>query len=211
MDKSERAKGADNKKLWENEECDIIVLDNRDSFVYNIAHRLFEVGIKARVIRSDQISMDELKLLRPRGLILSPGPGHPDDAGCTVDAVRFFSGKIPILGICLGHQAIARAFGGKVVRSEKPRHGKLSPITYTDDPLFENLKGLAVGRYHSLIVSRPLNELLVEIATSEDDGFVMALRVREHQTWGVQFHPESILTDEGTKIFGNFAKLVISN
>ena len=123
-------------ELWADEDCDVIVLDNRDSFVYNIAHRLFEVGVKVRVIRSDDISLEELAALKPRGLILSPGPGHPDEAGCSIEAVRFFNAKIPILGICLGHQAIACAFGGKVVRSEKPRHGKLSPIQYSKDPLF---------------------------------------------------------------------------
>jgi len=190
--------------FWEDEECKIIILDNRDSFVYNIAHRCFEAGFKTRVIRSDKIRLAELVELKPEALIISPGPGHPKDAGCSVDAVDFFSGKIPILGICLGHQAIAHAFGVAVVRGNLPRHGKTSQIEKTHDRLFEGVEELEVGRYHSLIVSRPLTGALEEIATSKDDGFVMGIRVRDVPTWGVQFHPESVLTKEGVLIFRNF-------
>lgn len=194
--------------FWSDENCDVIILDNRDSFVYNIAHRLFEVGVQARVIRSDEISVEALAELNPRGLILSPGPGHPNDAGCSIEAVRFFNGKIPILGICLGHQAIACAFGSEVVRSERPRHGKLSGVSYSADPLFDNMTDAKVGRYHSLIVSRPLSAPLIEIARSTDDDFIMGLRVENKQTWGVQFHPESILTQDGITLFRNFSNLL---
>ena len=184
---------------------EIILLDNRDSFVFNLAHRFAELGSEVVVHRSDELTLDELAQWEPRVLVVSPGPGHPDSAGISVAAVRRFSGKIPILGICLGHQAIVCAFGGRVGPNKAPMHGKPSMVEHQGQGIFSELEcPLKAGRYHSLVAKEPLpSELEV---TARADGFAMGVQHREHPTFGVQFHPESVLTPGGYGLLGNFLK-----
>lgn len=193
--------------VWQFKDPDVVILDNRDSFVFNLAHRLYEVGMKSIVLRSDKTTIEDLIRYQPKALVISPGPGHPRDAGCSVEAICYFDGKIPILGVCLGHQAIAHAFGIEVIRSEKPRHGKVSTLTISDDPLFKNITNFEVGRYHSLIVEKNISPKFLEIATSDDDNFVMAIRKKKTLTWGLQFHPESVLTQDGIEMLRNFSDI----
>jgi anthranilate synthase/aminodeoxychorismate synthase-like glutamine amidotransferase len=184
---------------------EIVLLDNRDSFVFNLAHRFAELGTQVVVHRSDELTLDELISWQPRALVVSPGPGHPDQAGISVAAIRHFSGKMPILGICLGHQAIVTAFGGKVGPNDKPMHGKPSLIDHDQTGLFEGLESpFEAGRYHSLVAMEPVPEVLE--VTARADRFVMGVTHREHATFGVQFHPESVLTPGGYEILGNFLK-----
>lgn len=187
---------------------EVVLLDNRDSFVFNLAHRLVEVGVERLVVvRSDAITLDTLRAWSPRALVLSPGPGHPDDAGCCVEAVRALSGQLPILGVCLGHQAIGAAFGAEVVANHAPRHGVATDITHDGTGPFTDLPSpLPCGRYHSLIVREPLPDALR--VTARGDGWVMGLSHREHPTWGVQFHPESILSPRGRDMLARFASLL---
>lgn len=183
---------------------EVVLLDNRDSFVFNLAHRFAEVGVEVVVERSDQIDLDELISWSPKALVLSPGPGHPDSAGISVEAVQYFTGKIPILGICLGHQVVARAWGAKVRKNQKPVHGKSSPIKHSGEGLFTGIDSpFEAGRYHSLVVERPLPAPLNTTATS--DGFVMGIAHAEHPVYGLQFHPESVLTPVGRRLLENFA------
>ena len=187
---------------------EFVILDNRDSFVFNLAHRLWEVGVrKIVVVRSDEIDVQTLDSWRPAALVVSPGPGHPDDAGCSIEAIRHFSGRIPILGVCLGHQAIAVAFGGLVGRSEAPTHGRASLCEHRGTGLLAGLESpVPVGRYHSLVAREPVPaELEVDGYT---DGFVMAFHHAQEPTFGVQFHPESVLTPDGTTILANFVRVV---
>ncbi len=185
-------------------EC--ILLDNRDSFTFNLAHRLYEAGLPCVVARSDELDIEELKSWEPSGIIVSPGPGHPQDAGVSMDAVREFSGSIPILGVCLGHQAIAEVFGAKVIANGRPRHGKSTFIDHNGAGLFDGLpQPLEVGRYHSLSIEGGMPDELVETASA--DGITMAIKHRDHKTYGVQFHPESVLTPQGLELLENFARL----
>lgn len=190
--------------LWRHERGgEVVILDNRDSFVFNLAHRLWEVGAPSVVVRSDAISLDELRSWRPAALVLSPGPGHPDDAGICVAAVREFSGELPILGVCLGHQAIAVAFGGVVERDEAPCHGRASRVSHDGSDLFAGVAAaFEAGRYHSLAVREPVPDVLR--VTARADGLVMAVEHAEHPTFGVQFHPESVLSPDGFAILRNF-------
>jgi anthranilate synthase/aminodeoxychorismate synthase-like glutamine amidotransferase len=184
----------------------VLLLDNRDSFTFNLAHRLYEVGVTVGVVRSDAITLDALRALQPRALVISPGPGHPRDAGISVAAIQHFSGAIPILGVCLGHQAIGLAFGGIVEPNHAPLHGRASLIDHTGADLFEGVVSpMEAARYHSLVVREPLPDIL--IAQAWCDGFVMALRHRHHPTFGLQFHPESILTPDGLALLARFAAL----
>jgi para-aminobenzoate synthetase component II len=186
---------------------EIVILDNRDSFVFNLAHRFEELGKSSVVVRSDAIDLETLQDWDPAALVISPGPGHPAQAGISVAAIEVFSGKIPILGVCLGHQAIGQAFGGRVVPSGRPRHGMASSILHDGTGIFDGLPSpFDAARYHSLIVESPLPQCLV--ATAWTDGFVMALAHRSHPTFGVQFHPESILTTAGYGLLANFLALV---
>jgi len=188
----------------------ILVIDNYDSFTYNLVQYLGELGVEPVVRRNDAISVDEVGALRPRAIVLSPGPCTPADAGITVPVVRRWGAEIPILGVCLGHQAIGEAYGGRVVRAARVMHGKTSRIHHEGAGLFEGLPDpLEVMRYHSLIVERAsLPADLRILATSRDDpSEIQALRHATHPVWGVQFHPESVLTQHGMELLRNFLRL----
>lgn len=189
---------------------DVLILDNRDSFTFNLAHRLFEVGATCGVVRSDQVTISGIASLAPKALVISPGPGHPQDAGVSVEAVQRFGGILPILGVCLGHQAIGVAYGGLVSENGHPFHGKATPMELDDHPLFDGLPALcAFARYHSLSIERPLPAELHEIGRG--DGMVMAVAHQSHATFGVQFHPESVLSEYGTRMLRNFLGIVRQN
>jgi anthranilate synthase component 2 len=193
----------------------ILVIDNYDSFVYNIAQLLGEMDTEPTVIRNDKITLKEIKKMKPDGIVISPGPGHPADRkyfGVCTDVIRELGPKIPILGVCLGHQGIVHAFGGKVVNAKKVRHGKTSVIQYTEDKdrLFESVSNpFRATRYHSLVADKgTIPDCLQVTAQATDDGEIMGVRHRQYPIEGVQFHPESILTGEGRKILANFLSLV---
>jgi anthranilate synthase component II len=182
----------------------ILVIDNYDSFTYNLVQELGELGADLTVARNDQITLDAIRALRPSHIVISPGPGTPDDGGVSLDVLRAFGPTIPTLGVCLGHQCIGQAFGGNVVRAPRLMHGKVSPVFHKDTPLFTGVPSpFDATRYHSLIVEEPLPESLVVTAFTEA-GEVMALRHREYPVVGVQFHPESILTKFGPRLLQNF-------
>ncbi|MCS7252176.1 MAG: aminodeoxychorismate/anthranilate synthase component II [Anaerolineae bacterium] len=189
----------------------LLVIDNYDSFTYNLVQilgkLLMEGGhpdVVLRVVRNDVVDVEEIAELQPSAIVISPGPGRPEDAGVTMPVIRAFSGRVPILGVCLGHQAIAAAFGGRVVRAGRLMHGKASPILHNGQDLFAGLPSpFMAGRYHSLLVAEPLPEVL-EVTARTPEGEIMALRHRAHPTFGVQFHPESVLTPEGLRLLRNF-------
>jgi anthranilate synthase/aminodeoxychorismate synthase-like glutamine amidotransferase len=182
----------------------ILVLDNYDSFVANIGRYLRNLGAETVEVRNDAITVDEVERLCPQALVISPGPGRPSEAGVSEALIRDFSGRVPILGVCLGHQAIGEAFGGRIERAREPMHGRASPIDHDGDGLFANLpRPMTVGRYHSLIVEVDGAPDLIVTARSEA-GEIMGLRHRVHPTHGVQFHPESVLTPDGAALFDNF-------
>jgi anthranilate synthase component 2 len=188
----------------------ILVLDNYDSFTYNLVQYLGELGEDPIVHRNDEITVDDVERLAPKAIVISPGPGKPADAGITVELVRRWGPTIPILGVCLGHQAIAEAFGGRVVSAPVLMHGKTSSISHEGKGLFRGIPSpLAVMRYHSLTVERQsLPEELEVVAWGEDDtSEIHAMRHRQHPVWGVQFHPESVMTEHGRDILGNFLLL----
>ena len=188
----------------------ILVIDNYDSFTYNLVQYLGELGEDPVVRRNDQIAVDEIESLSPTGIVISPGPGVPADAGATVPIIKRWGPTVPTLGVCLGHQAIAEAFGGTVAVAPTLMHGKTSSVSHDGKALFRGLPSpLRVMRYHSLTVERDtLPEELEVIAWGEDDGSeVHAIRHREHPVWGVQFHPESVMTEHGREILGNFLTL----
>lgn len=184
----------------------ILLLDNYDSFTYNLYQAIGRLYPEIQVVRNDEITLDQIRDLAPKAIILSPGPGYPKDAGITVPVIREFSGKIPMLGVCLGHQAIGEAFGGTIVRARQLMHGKSSDISIqVKNPLFKNLPDtIPVARYHSLIVQDGSLPGCLEVTAVDEQGQIMAMRHREHPTYGVQFHPESILTDCGNQILENF-------
>ncbi|MCA9139329.1 MAG: aminodeoxychorismate/anthranilate synthase component II [Planctomycetales bacterium] len=186
----------------------ILLLDNQDSFVHNLARYCRLTGVKTKVVRSNQITAEQAIRLAPRAIVLSPGPHGPADAGCCVDLIRQSPEELPILGVCLGHQAIGAAFGGEIVRSP-PRHGMASPIEHDGEGLFRGCASpMNVARYHSLVVSADgLPDCLAVTAKSLDDDCIMGLRHRTRPIFGLQFHPESILTDSGQQIVKNFALL----
>jgi anthranilate synthase/aminodeoxychorismate synthase-like glutamine amidotransferase len=187
----------------------ILVLDNYDSFTYNLVQYLGELGAEIEVRRNDQVTVDEVVKMRPERIVISPGPCTPREAGISIDLIQRFAGKVPVLGVCLGHQAIGEAFGGKVVRATHLMHGKTSSIMHDNKTIFQGLPmPMTATRYHSLIVeeeSLPA-ELEVSAWTTEKDGdrTIMGLRHRECAVEGVQFHPESVLTDAGKKLMANF-------
>lgn len=184
----------------------ILLIDNYDSFTYNLYQQISGLGKEVRVVRNDALTIQEIRDLKPEAIVLSPGPGTPSEAGITVSVVKELYKEFPILGICLGHQSIGEAFGGKIVRAENIMHGKLSNLDYKQKSLFKNLnEELSVMRYHSLVIDPlTLHEDLEVIATSSDDGVIMAVQHRQYPTFGLQFHPESIGTKTGTKMIETF-------
>ena len=183
----------------------ILVIDNYDSFTYNLVQYLGEMGAELDVRRNDQITLAEVAQIAPTQIVISPGPGTPDDAGITLDLIREFGPKTPIFGVCLGQQAMGQALGGKVIRADKLMHGKTSPVYHEGQGVFEGLPSpFEATRYHSLIVERETLPDVLEITAHTDDGEIMGLK---HKTWpleGVQFHPESVLTEHGKQILRNF-------
>ena len=185
-----------------------LLIDNYDSFTYNLYHFLGELGAEIEVRRNDQLSADEALDMRPQGIVLSPGPCDPDRAGICLDLVEKAAGKLPVLGVCLGHQSIGQAFGGKVVRAPAPMHGKTSAIRHEGKGVFADLPSpLTATRYHSLTVARDSFPEELEITAESEDGVVMGLQHREFPLHGVQFHPESIASEHGHALLGNFLKL----
>jgi anthranilate synthase component 2 len=186
----------------------LVMIDNFDSFTYNLFQYLMQLGAEVRVTRNNSLTVAELDDLNPRGLIISPGPGRPEDAGITVAAIRHFSGRIPILGVCLGHQAIALAFGAKVVSARRLMHGKTSAVTADGRSLFQGIQSpFQAMRYHSLAVTREGLPDSLEVSAESEDGEIMGLRHRSHPTEGLQFHPESIMTTVGKRLLRNFLKI----
>lgn len=182
----------------------ILVIDNYDSFTFNLVQYFGELGEIPEVHRNDKVSLDEIEIMAPSHIVISPGPCTPKEAGVSVDVIKQFSGRIPLLGVCLGHQSIAVAFGGKVVRAPRLMHGKTSPILHDDSSLFNNLPSpFTATRYHSLIVEEPLPDCLARTAWT-GEGELMGLKHEQHPTFGVQFHPESILTEHGHDLLKNF-------
>ncbi|HTG14569.1 MAG TPA: aminodeoxychorismate/anthranilate synthase component II [Blastocatellia bacterium] len=186
----------------------ILVIDNYDSFTYNLVQYLGELGAEVQVFRNDAISLDEMGAMKPERLLISPGPGVPDGAGVTLEAIRAFAGKIPILGVCLGHQAIGQAFGGRVTRAPYLMHGKTSEICHDSATIFQGLPyRFKATRYHSLIVEKEGLPEELEVSATTPDGVVMGLRHRRFPVEGVQFHPESVMTEHGKKLLKNFLEL----
>jgi anthranilate synthase component II len=183
----------------------LLIIDNFDSFTYNLVQYFGELGADPQVFRNDAITLDKIDKNEYSGIVISPGPGTPGDAGVSIPAIRRFAGKIPILGVCLGHQAIGEAFGGKIVRAPRPIHGKSCRLAHTSQGVFEGLpQDLEVGRYHSLVVERASLPQELEITAETGDGIIMGLRHREFEVEGVQFHPESILTRTGKQMLTTF-------
>jgi len=184
----------------------IVVIDNYDSFTYNLVQYLGELGEELRGFRNNKITLEEIERLKPQRIVISPGPGVPSDAGITEDVVRFFHKSMPILGVCLGHQAIGEVFGGKILRAPTLMHGKISEIFHDSKSLFTGLpQGFPATRYHSLMVSEI--PPCLEISAETKDGVVMGLRHRDFPTEGIQFHPESIMTVVGKNLLKNFLKV----
>lgn len=186
----------------------VLVIDNYDSFTYNLVQYLGELGAEVEVRRNDQTTVEEIKKMAPERIVISPGPKTPTEAGICVEVIRKFSGGIPILGVCLGHQAIGQAFGGKVIRAPEIMHGKTSSISHDNKTIFAGLPNpFPATRYHSLIVERSSLPACLEVTATSPDGLIMGLRHREAKVEGVQFHPESILTNAGKQLLANFLKL----
>lgn len=183
----------------------LLIIDNYDSFTYNLAQYFSELSVSVSVIRNDAITAIEVENIAPAALVLSPGPGHPDNAGITKEVISRYAGKIPILGVCLGHQAIGRVYGSSVIRGKTIMHGKTSMIYHDGGGVFKDLPvPFCATRYHSLVVNRETLPSCLEVSAWTEDGEIMGLRHREYSVEGVQFHPESILTDHGHKILQNF-------
>jgi len=186
----------------------LLMIDNYDSFTYNIVQYFGQLGEEVQVFRNDRITVAEIERLQPARLVISPGPCSPEEAGISVDAIRRFAGEIPLLGVCLGHQAIGAAFGGKVVRSVSLMHGKTSPIHHDGQGLFTGLPSpFNATRYHSLVVERESLPDCLEITAWVENGEIMGMRHRSLPVWGVQFHPESILTEGGMDLLKNFLEM----
>ena len=185
----------------------IAVIDNYDSFTYNLVQYLGELGVEVQVWRNDEVTVEELKALAPTHIVISPGPGEPSDGGVSNDVIQAFHQTTPLLGVCLGHQCMAHVFGGEVVRAPRLMHGKVSPVYHTGDELFTGIPTpFQATRYHSLIVNEPLPpDFSLTAFTSE--GEVMAMKHRNYPTYGVQFHPESILTEGGKQLLENFLQV----
>jgi len=186
----------------------ILVIDNYDSFTYNLVQYLGELGEEIVVHRNDKVMVDEIRAIAPDRIVISPGPGRPDDAGISKDVIRTFAGEIPILGVCLGHQCIAEVYGSSVVRSDLIMHGKVSDVFHDGKDIFKDVPTpFTATRYHSLIVDRESVKPPIEVTAWTKDKEIMGIRHNKYPIWGVQFHPESILTVEGKKILKNFIKM----
>lgn len=186
----------------------ILVIDNYDSFVYNLVQYLGEMGETLKVFRNDKLSLSDIDELAPEKIIISPGPGRPEDAGISCSLIREFAGKIPMLGVCLGHQCIGYAFGGEVVRAERIMHGKTSLVYHNQRDLFEGIANpFEATRYHSLIVKADTLPGRLEVIAHTDRKEIMGIKHTDYPIWGVQFHPESILTKEGKKLLKNFLEI----
>ena len=183
----------------------VLIIDNYDSFVYNLAQYVGELGFEPQVYRNDQIDVKEIENLSPSHIIISPGPCTPKEAGVSNEVIRYFAGKVPILGVCLGHQCIGYAFGGRVIRAGIPMHGKISLIHHDGETIFSHLPNpFSAGRYHSLIVERESLPFSLSISAEDEKGEIMGVRHKEYKLEGVQFHPESILTPVGHDILRQF-------
>jgi anthranilate synthase/aminodeoxychorismate synthase-like glutamine amidotransferase len=187
----------------------ILVIDNYDSFTYNLVQYLGELGADVRVRRNNQVSLGEIESMAPEQLLISPGPGRPEHAGITTDVIRRFGPRTPILGVCLGHQAIGLVYGGTICRAQAPMHGKTSTVVHDGKGVFAGInEPFQAGRYHSLVIaSDDVPKDLEVAARTKEDGTIMAVRHRTYPVHGVQFHPESVLTEEGRKILRNFLDL----
>ena len=183
----------------------LLMLDNYDSFTWNLVQYLGELGAAVKVARNDAITLDEIEALHPDQIVISPGPCTPSEAGISVPLIRRFAGRIPILGVCLGHQAIGQAFGGRIIRAQRVMHGKLSSIVHDQRGVFADVPSpFNATRYHSLAIERASLPAVLDVTATADDGEIMAVRHRELPVTGVQFHPEAILTEHGRKVLGNF-------
>ncbi|HCY84988.1 MAG TPA: aminodeoxychorismate/anthranilate synthase component II [Desulfobacteraceae bacterium] len=185
----------------------VVIIDNYDSFTFNLVHYVLHTGVDVEVFRNDKITVDELEEMNPGAIVISPGPGRPEDAGISLSLVKRLSGKLPILGVCLGHQTIAQSFGGTIIHAKAIMHGKTSQVTADGEHIFKGInKPFSVMRYHSLAVQESdLPDCLMVTARTED-GEIMGLRHKEHPTQGVQFHPESFMTTVGKRLIRNFIK-----
>ena len=183
----------------------LVLIDNYDSFTYNLVHFLGELGAASEVIRNDKVTADEVLRMKPKAIVLSPGPCTPNEAGVCLDLIAKAGARIPLLGVCLGHQAIGQAYGGRVIRAPEPMHGKLSTIRHTDTGVFKGLpERIEVTRYHSLIVERASLPDCLEVNAETSDGIIMGLMHKTHPVHGVQFHPESIASEQGHALLANF-------
>ncbi|MFK5937649.1 MAG: aminodeoxychorismate/anthranilate synthase component II [Sulfurimonas sp.] len=188
----------------------VLMIDNYDSFTYNIVQYCRELGADLKIIRNDEMSISDIEKLNPQKIVISPGPASPNEAGITLEVIEYFKDKVPILGICLGHQSIAQVFGGDVVRAKNMMHGKTSIMKQADDcVIFKDLPQEFVGtRYHSLIVDKKtLPNSIIPTAFSTDDDEIMALKIKDKDIYGIQFHPESIMSEYGHEMIGNFLNL----
>jgi anthranilate synthase component 2 len=186
----------------------LLLIDNYDSFTYNLFHYLGELGAEVRVVRNDELTAAEALALKPEGIVLSPGPCTPNEAGICMDVIRLANGAMPILGVCLGHQAIGQVYGGDVVRAPEPMHGKLSRIHHTGKSVFRGLNNdFNATRYHSLTIDPPSMPDVLEVTATSDDGVIQGVMHKTHPVHGVQFHPESIASENGHALLGNFLKL----
>jgi anthranilate synthase/aminodeoxychorismate synthase-like glutamine amidotransferase len=187
----------------------LLVIDNYDSFTYNLVQYFGELGADIRVHRNNEITIGEIEAMKPERIVISPGPGRPEDAGITVETIRRFGPRLPLLGVCLGHQAIGMVYGGTVCRANAPIHGKTSTVTHDGKGVFQGLsEPFEAGRYHSLVIANESVPAELEVAArTTDEGIIMGVRHRTHPVHGVQFHPESVLTDEGRRILKNFLEL----
>jgi len=186
----------------------LLMIDNYDSFTYNLVQYLRELGTTVEVHRNDAVSVEEVFQMAPTGVVISPGPGRPENAGITLPLISRISGKVPLLGVCLGHQAIAMAFGGEMISAKRLMHGKTSDITSDSQGVFAGIRGPFKGmRYHSLSVARNTLPSCLKVTAESEDGEIMGIRHEEHPTEGIQFHPESIMTAKGKRILRNFLKI----